>query len=504
MTYQKIKPEFIDISLASTGQTLVSNGTSMTFSDIKPTFTAVASGTLNNGDKVIINSNGTVSAVTFTATTSVSSGAESVASLTQSSFISCGYDNVNSKICIVFRDTGNSTTRYVIGTVSGSTITFGTPGTLYAGVVGSRIHVEFEPVNQKLLIFYGDPGNNNYATVQIGTVSGTTVTFATPVVVSTAPIGTSVARYSSVSNTTVFFYSAYNQLHVKSGSLLGNTYTFGAQTSFTTSNMFDLDAAYDNTTGRWIVVGQYAGVGRSVIVSVTGTTINYISAASTFANSGIDTNGYRSTQVEYDSTQQKVIVCYKTSGSQIKSNIGTVAGNTISYNTVVTQNAATIDYFGMAYESTTGKPVLAIIKSSALYISVGTVASNTITFSSDANTGTIFSSQEGIYAVDAPTPGKIICAYPNGSLYISAKVVNTFTGATNLTNTNYIGISDAAYTNGQTATIQIAGAVDDAQSGLTPGTQYYIQKNGTLGTTADTPSVIAGTAVATTKIIVKG
>ena len=74
---------------------------------------------------------------------------------------------------------------------------------------------------------------------------------------------------------------------------------------------------------------------------------------------------------------------------------------------------------------------------------------------------------------------------------------------TNLTTENYIGISDGAYTNGQSATIQLAGSVDDAQSGLTPGSKYYVQTNGTLSTSADSPSVFAGTAVATTKLIVK-
>ena len=75
---------------------------------------------------------------------------------------------------------------------------------------------------------------------------------------------------------------------------------------------------------------------------------------------------------------------------------------------------------------------------------------------------------------------------------------------TNLTTENFIGFSNAAYTNGQTATIQLVGAVDDAQSGLTPGQSYFVQNNGSLGLTAGSPSVFAGTAVAANKIIVKG
>ena len=86
---------------------------------------------------------------------------------------------------------------------------------------------------------------------------------------------------------------------------------------------------------------------------------------------------------------------------------------------------------------------------------------------------------------------------------ISDSLTSIGTGTkTNLTSENYIGISDGAYTNGQTATIQIAGSVDDAQSGLTPGQQYYVQGDGTLSETADSPSVLAGTAIAATKLAI--
>ena len=79
----------------------------------------------------------------------------------------------------------------------------------------------------------------------------------------------------------------------------------------------------------------------------------------------------------------------------------------------------------------------------------------------------------------------------------------TSMASTNLTSENYIGISDGAYTNGQTATVQLIGSVDDAQSSLTPGQKYYVQNDGTLSTTADSPSVLAGTAIASTKLLIK-
>ena len=101
----------------------------------------------------------------------------------------------------------------------------------------------------------------------------------------------------------------------------------------------------------------------------------------------------------------------------------------------------------------------------------------------------------------------------NRTLFAVARDVNpTFRGDSkvfrnegfNLTSTNFIGFSDAAYTDGQTAKIQIEGSVDDAQTGLTTAKVHYVQTDGTLSTTAGTPSVSAGIAITDTKIIVKG
>lgn len=74
----------------------------------------------------------------------------------------------------------------------------------------------------------------------------------------------------------------------------------------------------------------------------------------------------------------------------------------------------------------------------------------------------------------------------------------------NLTAENFIGFADKDYSNGADAVIQAKGAVNDKQASLTAGQSYFVQTDGTLGTTADDPSVFAGTAVSATQLIVKG
>lgn len=88
---------------------------------------------------------------------------------------------------------------------------------------------------------------------------------------------------------------------------------------------------------------------------------------------------------------------------------------------------------------------------------------------------------------------------------------NRVFSSTNLTDQNYLGISDGAYADGTTATIQLIGSVDDAQSGLTAGELYYVQAgqripNGLVAPYPDfsNPTVTAGYAVSPTKLLVKG
>ena len=89
--------------------------------------------------------------------------------------------------------------------------------------------------------------------------------------------------------------------------------------------------------------------------------------------------------------------------------------------------------------------------------------------------------------------------YDNLSAVITAGATST-----NITSENYIGIARSGAADGAGALVDTHGAIADNLSGLTAGQSYFVQNDGTLGTTADDPSVFAGTAVSSTKLIVKG
>ena len=98
--------------------------------------------------------------------------------------------------------------------------------------------------------------------------------------------------------------------------------------------------------------------------------------------------------------------------------------------------------------------------------------------------------------------GKNIIAYADegdgdkGKYVIQASQFQNFT--------DFIGFTDTTYDDGDLVKVQVGGSVNDLQSGLTAGQTYFVQTDGSIGTSAASTSVTAGTAVSATKLLVKG
>ena len=71
--------------------------------------------------------------------------------------------------------------------------------------------------------------------------------------------------------------------------------------------------------------------------------------------------------------------------------------------------------------------------------------------------------------------------------------------STNLTSSNFLGISDAAISSAASGNITMKGGIaSTGLSSLTPGSDYYVQDDGTITTV--TSDVKAGKALSTTAI----
>ena len=73
---------------------------------------------------------------------------------------------------------------------------------------------------------------------------------------------------------------------------------------------------------------------------------------------------------------------------------------------------------------------------------------------------------------------------------------------TNVTAENFIGFATKTVADNAQVEVATFGQIDAQQSGLTAGQLLYVQNDGTLGTSADSPSVTAGRALSATKLLI--
>ena len=82
---------------------------------------------------------------------------------TDTNRIAIAFDSSNNKIVIGYRDTTNSNAgKSVVGTVSGTSISFGSPQTFQANNVGNAISGTFDSNENRFVIAYKDASNSDY------------------------------------------------------------------------------------------------------------------------------------------------------------------------------------------------------------------------------------------------------------------------------------------------------------------------------------------------------
>ena len=491
------------------------------------TVSLVASGTLSNGQTVIIQSDGTVKAVGIETGSNPVFGTKATFNTGgYSQYTSGVYDPDTNKVIIAYQKyvTGSSSDDAgwaVVGTVDSSdnSISFGTPVKFYSLSVGN-IAVAYDSSNDKVVIAFHDYDTNYDERVIVGTVSGTSITFGSSVQLE----GTSNAnpRYTSIAfdssnNKCVFCYrdTTSNNYYgtARVGTVSGNSISFGTAVLFNGSNRGDyIQATFDSSNNKVVIAFANGGSnysGTAVVGTVSGTSISFGSAVAFESGAGFS-SGQRPLGIAFDSKNNKVVIAYvdENDSNKGKAIVGTVSGTSISFGSAVEfndSNHTAPEGIGAIYVSNAEKVVIVYRdagnsnKGTAI---AGTVSGTSISFGSEVvfNTagGTNYNS-----AIYDSTNKRFVVAYRDDSNSSAGTAIVGSFDATNITSENFIGFSDAAYSDGDTATVQIITALDDAQSGLTTGSKHYVQNDGTLSTTAGSPSVLAGTAISDTEIIVK-
>ena len=268
----------------------------------------------------------------------------------------------------------------------------------------------------------------------------------------------------------------------------------------------------ESGVGNFVASGTIAN-GATVIIKTDGTVgiVTLTGSATPSAGTPVVFNSGATELYDactFDSTNGKVIIAYRDNdnsnyGTAI---VGTVSGSSITFGSEVVFESATTTSISLTYDSTNERVVIAYRdfgNSSRGTAIVGTVSGTSITF----GTAVVFEDGTTSYtsSVYDPDNEKVVVTYSDGSNsgYGTGIVITGSTLSTNLTAENYIGIAAEAISNTATGKINVLGGVNTGQTGLTTAKTYYVQPTGTLATSAGDPSVIAGTSISDTKILIR-
>jgi len=462
----------------------------------------VATGTIASaGLSVALNVDGTVSVVGLSGAASV--GTSTVFESANAIYLSAVYVPTDNKVVVVYTDGGNSNYgTAIVGTVSGTTISFGTAVVFNNADTSFYNSVTYDSTNNKVVIAYRNLGNLNYGTAIVGTVSGTTISFGTAVVFNSATTAYNLAVYDSTNNKVVISYqnagnSNYGTAIV--GTVSGTTISFGTAVVFESANSSHISGVYDPTNNKVVISYRDAGnlnYGTAIVGTVSGTTISFGTAV--VFNSA--TTVY--TSAVYDSTSSQIVIAYQNGGNTNYGTaiVGTVSNTTISFGTAVVFESATTNVVSATFNSIADQVI--ITYQDAGNTNFGTVIAGTVTGTTISfGPAMVFNSANSysIYAVYNSTDNKVVIAYNNaGNLNYGTAIVyqsNTSNSA------SVIGIAQTPAVDAAVSVIGVKGFIDANQVGLTVGSKYYVTTAGTL-TTASTNTRYVGKALSATELYI--
>ena len=346
------------------------------------------------------------------------------------------YDSVNNRIVQCWQEVGSPRfLKICVGSISGTTITWGTAINIRQWSSGGLMYyarIAFDPDSGNWCLAYRDVTNSDKLTAFCGTVQSGTLTAdrgVSPTVINSSLSDFSNLCYDTTQNRFIFIYDE-----------TGTNFYARAATS----------------TG--------SGTGASLTVG----------SAALISNEAIKVWPL----VVHDSTAGKNVIGFIGSGNEVKTATATIdaSTNAVTIGTVSTIAGALTpeNSLGLAYDPTANKTLLVYRENPSPYYSYYvelTVSGSDITASSSTVLYSANSQYKGL-AYNA-TEKEIVIVIGDATVY-NKGFVFVFESS-NLTSTNLLGIASGAISDTATGTINTWGSRNEVQTGLTIGSDYYVQ-----------------------------
>lgn len=475
----------------------------------------VASGSIASAGKVVsLNANGTVSEV---AGQSEALSADTAFTTNVGGDKAVAYNTSGSVILMTYKF---SLRLFVVaGTVSGTTITWGTPVQVDGSDNPVSMSVQYAPNVDRFFVFYGVGASLKYAAVA---VSGTTAS---------VPSGTNLYKsvdvrsdsqkllYNPNTGALIVYHqenasSAYTQ-YVTACTISGDTLTRGTERSLSAGLEASITSVGSNRFLICYMSNSPYDARLSIFTNPSGNTstvaANFTSVSTSAANSCAVHDTFNNVILLFTVYSTKFAYRQVTAISDTAITIGAevVIPSLAATDSTLTLAVSLYGSRSVAYDSLNRKITVMYRATGGTYPaggylvtgewSSGTfVARPKVQATSVAGDFSHGVCNDLIYTGDVTN--KILVVYVNNSAS-NAPVIRFFTNEAS-SNINTIGIAQSSATNGQTVQVKLPYQIDTNQTGLTAGAAYYVAGNGTLTTTAATSNFLIGKATSATSLLI--
>jgi hypothetical protein len=466
----------------------------------------VASGTLSSGQTVILKTNGQVEAVSGTSGSQTVYSQYSVGS--NSSIFATVFSPDANKVVIIYANSNNYPTA-VVASISGTALSFGTP-TVIESYATYHTDAVYDTNADRVVVCIGRDSFPRYGVAYAGTISGTGISFGSEVDFkdsSSNAVDHCRCTFDETSNRTVVVYCHPGNSSILEGraiSCSGSSLTVVTPEVYiqttTSSGVQAVDVSYDSAQGCCIVAFVLGSNTNQYYRAFTTTGSSFAFSQANQIGTSIQTNSAVAA-INYDANAQKHLAVFRDSASN---NYGylvpiSVSGTTVTIGTASTGISTALENgvrrVAVYYDTTAQKSTVVQLNSSStkIYPVDLTGSSPTVgtTITSQGATGSSYTA-----AVFVPTQNRAVLAQRNTNGTVYANLYQNDYVDSNFA--SFIGITAEAISSAATGAVNVYGGINEAQSGLTIGSDYYVQADGSLSTATST--VKAGKAITATTI----
>ena len=463
----------------------------------------------SSGKPVVLNTDGTVSEVSQTGDgigTPVDVGTGQPA---------CSisvYNATADRTLLIYSE--SSVLKMRVAQVSGTSITLGTAVTISTGVpyYATACYVPDRGNDGVVILFY-DSGTSTTKLFNTTITAGTNTVVQNTVYSSLTGITTGNGKLSRSSSSNSFIWSYDDNNNSSYGTCFAfminssTTITEGSKTVFESSNVTEVSPTYDSTASKTLIAWRYYSAPNYQVKAVVGTESSYsVSFGSTANVTALNTTYKDYVNAKYNVASNKSFIVYRRGASPfpLYGVVATISGTSVTFGTENQLQSTQTEYPTLGYDPDTTKIYLWVKQASTTYLEVkeitfsGTDFTQSVWTQVGTNTYYYPGSPTNNVAYDTTADTFVFCAGWSSDGSNETDVFTYQFAATNLTATNFLGISDAAISSAASGNITIKGGIAaTGLSSLTPASDYYVTNAGAIATSGD---VKIGKALSATAI----